>query len=614
MLKIKLKTDKLFEIKEKELSQIDFVKSGNQFPNIFGDKQRIIADSGKITSKEQISKSIENPVEQAYTKHFLQTLITIIDKFSIDEPENRYIYGLNLETGSIIKIYDYVIPKGPKQGEKIQKIEKIKIRDLQNILAKAVESIRSGENSYSDYERDIKKIFPVVNPQFEKYLKDPEEMVMFILRRSMPEIDVEIAKYKNSTSAFNKKMYETAKKPMDALINTLSVISELTGDYVMVISRSPVDLIRMSDFPGIQSCHSPPRPKKDAGGNVVMRGKEKQMEGQYFDCAVQESKNNGAVAFLIPRKTIEDKKEKLQDREFFKDLERPEVQGTTPMQRIRLRRYLHKPTKAELLVPEVEIYGNSPSIAFLDGLKSWAKTVQASEINKITSSTTNLTDFILVGGSYSDTPTGEIIENFLEVKVEIGNLDYDETDDARVSEKLLNAGNFLKEFIRLSGITGMAEVNTIAKTIDLKTEEEEDSILHEMKQQIRGIFLDKTVVNQLKTQAGVLQELSRKAIIEIIGANFDLSKLAFNIRPPIYNGLHNQLSFVLELDCVLPKDGNFSNEDIEKVLEAARLSRFFFKPKEKFEKEFHEALKTQTEKYLNVKEHKARMRNYYLRG
>jgi hypothetical protein len=613
MLKIKLKTNKLYEIKPAELARVDSIKSGNQFPNIFGDKQRIVTDSGKFTNSEQITKSIENPVEQSYARHFLKTLASLIDKFSIEESENRYIYGINLESGSIVRIYDYIIPKGPKQGEKIQKIEKIKIRDLQNILAKAIESIRNSELSYPDYEKEIKKIFPVVNPQFEKYFKNPEEMVMLILRKSMPDIDVEIGKYKNGTTVFNKKMYETAKKPMDALINTLSIVNELAGDNVMVVSRSPVDLIRMSDFPGIQSCHSPPRPKRDASGNIVMRGKEKAIEGIYFDCAVQESKNNGAVAYLMPRKTVEAKKENLQDREFFKDIERPEVQGTTPMQRIRLRRYLHKPTKTELLVPELEIYGSNPSSAFLEGLISWSRSVQKIEIGKITSSTPNLTDFILIGGSYSDTSTLEIMENFLEVKLDNGNLGYDD-DDARVSEKLLNTGNFLKEIIKLSGILDMTEINAAVRKIDLTTAEEGDSVYYEMKQQVRNISLNKEIVNQTKSQQGLLSDLTKKAIKKAIESNFNVSSLAYDIREPIYNGLHNVLSFVLELDCVLPKDGNFSNEDIEKVLESAKLLRFFLKPNEKFTKEFQKYLKIEADKHFVVKEHQARMRNYYLRG
>jgi hypothetical protein len=614
MLKIKLKPNKLFEIKPAELARVDFIKSGNQFPNIFGDKQRIIAESGKFSNAEQITKSIENPVEQSYARHFLKTLISLIDKFSINEPENRYIYGINLESASIVRIYDYIIPKGPKQGEKIQKIEKIKIRDLQNILAKAVESIRKQDISYPDYEKEIKKIFPVVNPQFEKYFQNPEEMVMLILRKSMPDIDVEIAKYKTGTSIFNKKMYETAKKPMDALINTLGIVNELAGDNVILISRSPVDLIRMSDFPGIQSCHSPPRPKKDSSGNIIMRGKAKEMEGQYFDCAVQESKNNGAVAFLIPRKTIESRKDKLQDREFFKDIERPEVEGATPMQRIRLRRYLHKPTKIELLVPELEIYGSNPSDAFLEGVISWAKSVQDTEINKISGSSMNLTDFVLVGGSYSDTPTKEILENFLSLEINIDGQDYDETEDARVSEKLLISGNFIKEFVRISGITSMSEVSSIARNLSFNTVEEGDTLSHEIKQQIKGIFLDKKIVNQLKKQGSLITDLARKAIMKSIESNFDIKQLSFDIRTPIYNGLHNQLSFVAEIDCVLPKDGNFSNEDIQRVLETARLSRFFFKPKEKFEKEFEKYLKIETDNYFNIKEYRARAINYYLRG
>lgn len=60
-----------------------------------------------------------------------------------------------------------------------------------------------------------------------------------------------------------------------------STLGEKNNDYSIVLSRAPIDVLRMSDFPeeDIESCHS-------SGGS-------------YFYCALAEAQNEGAIAFAV---------------------------------------------------------------------------------------------------------------------------------------------------------------------------------------------------------------------------------------------------------------------------------------------------------------------------
>jgi hypothetical protein len=264
---------------------------------------------------------------------------------------------------------------------------------------------------------------------------------------------------------------------------------------------------------------------------------------------------------------------------------------------------------------------------FFQELIRWSRNTQSQQITKVKSTTKikkvkdvdgnekdvdylELKDFVLIGGSYSDTPTDEIMQNFLEVDIDNNDSTY-YVEDARVSEELLKPKNFMIELLRLGQV---ADVDII-RNMDSKTEEKDDNIVHTLRYYPERIdSINKKIVNQTKKEAGLLSKLAQKAINNSIKANFDATKLLYNVRYPTYDGLNNNIKFVIELTIILPKDGDFSNQDIERVLETAHLIKFLVTPKEKFLKEFEKFLQEETNKYFVVKEHQARMRNYYLRG
>jgi len=153
----------------------------------------------------------------------------------------------------------------------------------------------------------------------------------------------------------------------------------------IIVSRSPIDIVRMSDHSEWSSCHS--------------------VGGSYFKCAIQEAKTGGAVAYVVRNsdlKTIDD----LQATDIFKDEDR-DIEGIEPLERIRLRRFTS--STGELLVPEIRTYGIK-HVGFKAAVDNWAKHVQ----RDIIATNPDLKDFKLHGGSYQDNNAGEIWSAFLE--------------------------------------------------------------------------------------------------------------------------------------------------------------------------------------------------------
>lgn len=177
--------------------------------------------------------------------------------------------------------------------------------------------------------------------------------------------------------------------------------------YHLVISRSPIDVIRMSDFNHIQSCHSP--------------------GSDYFKCAIEEARGNGGVIYIITdadKKKIKD----LQADEIFKDSDRG-VDGIVPVSRIRIRRVLDLKTNTEYAVLERSIYGKKLKRIVKRSLK-WLRKVQPIDKGlKIDFDT-----FVYVGGSYYDCNPGILLAkmakkpspSYYELSHENGDCEWDE--------------------------------------------------------------------------------------------------------------------------------------------------------------------------------------------
>jgi hypothetical protein len=166
--------------------------------------------------------------------------------------------------------------------------------------------------------------------------------------------------------------------------NSSNLKNSQTGASI-IISRSPIDLVRMSDHDNITSCHDPKR--------------------SHFKCAKQEARTGGAIAYVVKNSDLAGVD--IQKPELFKDKDR-KIDGIVPLERLRLRRF--NKGELDLLAPELSTYGID-HIGFYDAVKNWAKSAQADVIKDINPEE-DYEKFDLKGGTYQDTPADEIWGEF----------------------------------------------------------------------------------------------------------------------------------------------------------------------------------------------------------
>ena len=200
-------------------------------------------------------------------------------------------------------------------------------------------------------------------------------------------------------------------------------INKLDNDkYSIIITRHPIDVLRMSDFEKITSCHSPP--SRSGGTN------------EYYKCAVAEAMGHGALAYVVETEdllyktntsNIESAEQEIQEGEIFADDNRDGGAGfdIKPISRARLRQMRYYDTDTpkrwddgtELAVPEERIYGvGIPGLS--DRVREWARKNQEETLKNMPSTgddgeDVNLDRFFIFGGSYEDTAHAEGRESLL---------------------------------------------------------------------------------------------------------------------------------------------------------------------------------------------------------
>lgn len=215
---------------------------------------------------------------------------------------------------------------------------------------------------------------------------------------------IRIGKYildkKSPFTEEEKKWWITRGKPLEALADVKNI-----NQYAIVISRNPFDIVRMGDFDEIRnqsggySCHGP--------------------DGGYFDCAIADASNQGAIAYVVNRSDLNNVD--LNDKEIFYDEER-EIDGLKPISRLRLRRFIHKKDESEdLAIPEKRLYGKQiPN--FYETLKNAMASLQLNLINSKKDKRPRMQDYILTGGHYQDTPASELFNDFFGDKLDSGSV------------------------------------------------------------------------------------------------------------------------------------------------------------------------------------------------
>ena len=173
--------------------------------------------------------------------------------------------------------------------------------------------------------------------------------------------------------------------------NIKDALSGKSDQYVAVISRHPIDIVRMSDFGStIESCHS--------------RGRE------YFYCAVKESIEGGGVAYLVRYSDWMKYKDTLQDEDFFQDDDRGEG-NVWPLARLRIRRLLGQEHGEEFAIPDYKIYGDYDIPGFKESVRKFLRAKQPVSYQMFLRK--NYTDPLKhIGGDYKDHSIPTLVDVF----------------------------------------------------------------------------------------------------------------------------------------------------------------------------------------------------------
>lgn len=169
--------------------------------------------------------------------------------------------------------------------------------------------------------------------------------------------------------------------------------------FVVVLTRHPIDVLRMSDFSNIRSCHSP--------------------GGEYFSNCQQEVASGGGIIFLVDKEEFDKAFPDgiiPQKGEIFKDRDRG-VKGyiDEPEARLRLRRVENTNTGESYSVPDKRIYGEQLSSFREQTFKYFAELQKDKFIKDGKLVIPNTYDLVRFGGEYEDGGQQNVGSNFVKL-------------------------------------------------------------------------------------------------------------------------------------------------------------------------------------------------------
>ena len=304
-----------------------------------------------------------------------------------------------------------------KIGKYFMKVDKLlrEYKEMRQIIAEHVygDNNMSANWGASFSVGQIQEAF--TTEQLKRYYQLQNGLELYVGFDSMGGLSKYYEGYEAAQAGKVTKMPDLAKYWQTNAGYIKKEINNLENDkYSIIITRHPIDVLRMSDFDKITSCHSPP--SRSGGTN------------EYYKCAVAESRGHGALAYVVETEdllhltntgNIESAEQEIQEGEIFADEERGSGIGLDgdlrPLSRTRLRQMRYYDTDTpkrwdegtELAVPEERVYGvGIPGIA--DRVRDWARKNQEEALRNMPSTNddnedVNLDRFFIFGGSYEDT-------------------------------------------------------------------------------------------------------------------------------------------------------------------------------------------------------------------
>ena len=172
-----------------------------------------------------------------------------------------------------------------------------------------------------------------------------------------------------------------------------------TSDVIFIFTREPLEVLRMSDHPKLNSCHS--------------------LGGKYDHCVLADAKKDGAIIYSVSKSQFEKQFgqssdqnaiNSLSNEEIFKDRDR-DVDGVQPTGRVRVRKI--KLQGIEFAVVEKSVYGSFP-IGSRDKIADLLAKIQESKYKQLKQPVDLVSQGVSYGGSYQDTSFDEMIKEALE--------------------------------------------------------------------------------------------------------------------------------------------------------------------------------------------------------
>ena len=329
------------------------------------DKGMVFAERDLRTSDDLLGMLVGDPEPKKKTKKIQMKIGKLFKKIADLSRKKDALYQ---------KVYDYLAGigyKGPN-GQPIAKWHEVTVKMRNAAL---------DEKELENLNR--------INDQMYLYIVNPG--VAGPAGYDLTELATKYGEYWQKNAAFIKKE-----------------INNIDNDkFSIIITRHPVDVLRMSDFDKITSCHSP-----SSRTNAYQ---------SYYKCAVAEARGHGAVAYVVETEellsttntgNIDSAEQEIQEGEIFYDDQRYDVGEINPISRARIRHVRYYDTDEperwddgqDVGMPEKRVYGaDIPGL--VDRVTDWSRDNQEEVIANMPQENgkINLDRFMIFGGSYEDT-------------------------------------------------------------------------------------------------------------------------------------------------------------------------------------------------------------------
>ncbi len=416
------KTEKLLrELDEDEYEIVtdvldDLAPDDLAFNRLFDGKMRLVINFPTIDNQSELGQFVEE-LEQllGLTVDWEKGIVSAQREWtenSIENDETRLDFIMNPGGESRVKKVNRKFQM--KIGKYFMKVDKLlrDFKEMRQIVAKHVYEDRATAAGYSVAFTmgQIKDAF--TTEQLKRYYQIENGLELYMGTSSMGRINKYYGGYEDVQAGKVTRMPELAKYWQENAGYIKKNIGELTNDkYSIILTRDPVDVMRMADFDNITSCHSPPS-----------RGST---QGSYYKCAVAEAHGHGAVAYVVETEDLhkwagrddldmDEIEDEIQGgHEIFYDDKRHSHAGMIePVSRVRLRQVRYYDTDTpkrydegtEIAVPEKRVYGAAIP-GFVERVIAWARENQQEVIENMPKEDgkVNLDRLTIFGGSYEDT-------------------------------------------------------------------------------------------------------------------------------------------------------------------------------------------------------------------